>query len=69
MTSSTFRRLFTYREQDFDPALIDHPDLCRLRPNLIRSRLEALKAVIEGKFGSLWKFWLPSPTSPKKNKP
>ena len=51
MTSSTFRRLFTYRGQAFSPELVDNPvSGSRLTSNLLRGRLKALWYVIRGSF-------------------
>ena len=51
MTSSTFRRLYTYRGCDFQPELIDHPTTgTKLRMQVLRSRLKALWYVIRGTF-------------------
>jgi hypothetical protein len=51
MTSSTFRRLYTYRGQAFSPELIDNPvGGSRLRTHLLRGRLKALWYIIRGSF-------------------
>ncbi len=51
ITSSTFRKLFTYRGYDFSPELIDHPITgAKLRQNILRSKLKALWYVISGLF-------------------
>ena len=51
MTSSTFRRLYTYRGRDFDAALIGQPETgSRLKRNILRGKLKALWYVLRGKF-------------------
>ena len=51
MTSSTFRKLYTWRGRDFSPTLIDNPESgSRLRMNIIRGRLKALWYVVRGTF-------------------
>ena len=51
MTSSTFRKLYTYRGHDFSVALIDHPvGGARLRVQILRGRLKALWYVLRGIF-------------------
>lgn len=51
MTSSTFRRLYTWRGRDFSPILINNPENGgQLRMNIIRGRLKALWYVIRGTF-------------------
>lgn len=51
MTSSTFRKLYTWRGCDFSSELIDHPESGRrLRLNIIRGRLKALWYVVRGTF-------------------
>lgn len=57
MTSSTFRRLFTHRDEAWDPVLMDKVDRKALGRDLVRSRLEAINALLTKKcFGPLWKF-------------
>jgi len=51
MTSSTFRKLYTYKGCDFSPALVDHPVTgYRLRWNIVRGKLKALWYIIRNKF-------------------
>lgn len=51
LTSSTFRRLYTYRGRDFEPRLIDSPATgSRLRWHVLRGRLKALWYVVRGTF-------------------
>ena len=51
MTSSTFRRLYTYRGCDFSTALLDHPVTgSKLKAQVLRSRLKALWYVLRGIF-------------------
>ncbi len=51
LTSSTFRKLYTYRGCDFSPALIDHPvGGAKLKRNIFRSKLKALWYIIRGSF-------------------
>ena len=51
LTSSTFRRLYTHRGENFAPELVDNPVTDgRLSRHVWRSRLKALWYVISGKF-------------------
>lgn len=51
LTSSTFRRLYTYRGQDFAPELIGHPEEgSRLQRHVLRGRLKALWYILRGTF-------------------
>ncbi len=51
LTSSTFRKLYTYRGCDFSPSLIDHPvQGSKLKRNIFRSKLKALWYIIRGSF-------------------
>ena len=51
MTSSTFRRLYTWRGREFSQELVGHPDDSRkLQWNIIRGRLKALWYVVRGTF-------------------
>ena len=51
LTSSTFRKLYTYRGQDFAPELIDCPDRSsHLHWHVVRGRLKALWYVVRGTF-------------------
>ena len=51
ITSSTFRRLYTYRGRDFDTALIDNPITgSSLRKHIIRGKIKALWYVLRGMF-------------------
>lgn len=54
LTSSTFRKLYTWRGRDFSPELIGHPETgSRLRGNIFRGRLKALWYVLRGTFKPL----------------
>lgn len=51
ITSSTFRRLYTYRGRDFDTALIDNPTTgSALKRHVIRGKIKALWYVVRGMF-------------------
>lgn len=57
MTSSTFRKLYTYRGRAFDPQLVGtHVGGSRLAWHRLRSWLKALGYLLRGQFGPLWKF-------------
>lgn len=58
MTSATFRHLFTYKNKDYDSALIGtFVGGNKLRANLLRARGKALYWLLTNKLGPLWKFW------------
>lgn len=58
MTSATFRKLFTYKNQDYDEALIGtYIGGNKLRLHLFRARLKAIYWTLTQSFGPLWKFW------------
>ncbi len=57
ITSSTFRRLLTHRDRDYDPALTGSYNREELRRNILRSRLEAIRNIILHGCGPLWKLW------------
>jgi len=58
MTSAAFRKLFTYKNKDFDERLVDtFVGGRKLRMNLFRSRLKSIYYVLTKDIGSLWKFW------------
>lgn len=51
ITSSTFRKLYTWRGRDFSSELLDNPEIgMRLRINTVRGRLKALCYVLGGSF-------------------
>ena len=51
MTSSTFRKLYTYRGRSFSPALIDNSDhSSRLCWHILRGRIKALLYIVRGIF-------------------
>lgn len=55
MTSSTFRKLFTYKGRVFDQALVGRSENnMRLRLNLVRGRIKALLLLLYKAFGPLW---------------
>lgn len=62
MTSSTFRKIFTHKGEDFQPektrAIKTEKELAA---NLVRSRLKALLYLVTKDFGPLWKFWEKAP--------
>lgn len=71
MTSSTFRRLLTHRDRDYDPAATGRFDASAMKRGLVKSRLEAINAVTRHPFGPLWKLYRPNaaePESPEPNK-
>lgn len=58
MTNSTFRRAFTNKGKDFDPALtVCGASLGQMRLQLLRARLKAVYWLLTKDFGPLWKFW------------
>lgn len=63
ITSSTFRRAMTYKRKPYSGELVNTYDSSILSGGKIRSRLEALRSVLAGKFGPLWKFTDATPLS------
>lgn len=62
MTSSTFRRVFTNKGEDFKPGEIKNIQTgTELTMNLMRSHLKALLYLSIKDFGPLWKFWTKTP--------
>lgn len=58
MTNKTFRRVFTYRGEDFNHAFTDtYRRDGHLGLNMLRGRLKALWWMLTTDFGPLWKFW------------
>jgi len=68
ITSSTFRRAFTHKGRDFSPSLINTFNAGILSNGKIRSRLEAIRTAITGKFGPLWRFDDSTPVSQRPAK-
>ena len=67
MTSSTFRKLFTYKGRDFQPQLINNFEAgATLKRNLFRGRIKAMLWLFTKDFGPLWKFW-EKPVNEKQN--
>lgn len=56
LTSSSFRKVFTHKGEDFSPELINAYNPSLLRRRSIRSRLESIGAVLRRPCGPLWKF-------------
>lgn len=62
ITSSTFRRIFTHKGEDFQSEKTRDIIIGRiLLVNLVRSRLKALLYLATKDFGPLWKFWKKAP--------
>lgn len=58
MTSSTFRKVFTYKGKDFKSQKIGtFKTGNRFKISLIRGRLKAIFYLLTKDFGPLWKFW------------
>ena len=58
MTNSTFRHLFTHKDEAYNPVQAVRPTIDgRLRLQLARARLKALWWLATKDFGPLWKFW------------
>lgn len=58
MTSSAFRKTFTFKGKDFDSRLVGKRDCCRnLKWQVIRSRVKAIYWLFTRDFGPLNKFW------------
>lgn len=58
MTSSTFRKFFTYKGDDFQPEKIGYFSTgAAFTINLIRSHLKAISYLLIKDIGPLWKFW------------
>ena len=58
MTSSTFRKNFTHKGEDFQSKKIGvTKNGTKFRVNLLRSRLKAILYLLTKDFGPLWKFW------------
>ncbi len=66
ISSSSFRKYFTWRGYEYDDAKINAYDDSKLRYALVKGRISALKALFSKDFGPLWKFWSPSPTGTAK---
>lgn len=58
VTSSTFRKLFTYKGCDFNAGLIGHFEGgSKLKKHIIRGHLKAVLWLLTKDFGPVWKFW------------
>lgn len=58
MTSATFRKHFTFKNKDYDEALVGtFVGGNTLRINLLRGKLKAIYWMLTKDFGPLWKFW------------
>lgn len=58
MTNSTFRHLFTYKDEEFTPSQTQRPtNNWKIKWQLKRAKLKALWWVATNDFGPLWKFW------------
>lgn len=57
ITNSTFRHLFTHKDECFNPIQVQRPLMDgRLRWQLMRARMKALWWLLTKDFGPLWKF-------------
>lgn len=61
ISSSSFRRLFTWRGRDFDSELINAYRAQALPTALAKGRARAIKCLLSGDYGPLWKFWKETP--------
>jgi glycosyltransferase involved in cell wall biosynthesis len=66
ISSSSFRKYFTWRDQAYALDKIDAYDAKKLRYAIVKGRLSALKALFTKDFGPLWKFWTKTPTGAAK---